>query len=206
MNPALYRMAKAPARIQVKRRQDFPKIEAGPVPELVTVDRSTECHVTPPDVAARMVEYMGHLPGGNLAEIGTPGRGLILEPSAGTGNLSRALVNAGLPASRIVQVERHIKLAEGLREFGSVANSCFLEYAQHNAAARVTFSGVIMNPPFSDVRKHVKAARSLLAKGGTLVALVPVTFETDSMETLEQLADDTFSTAKVRTKIIRIYG
>jgi hypothetical protein len=51
-----------------------------------------------------------------------------------------------------------------------------------------------MNPPFSDVRKHISAALSLMGRDGhaepaTLVALVPV---------------DTFSTARVNTKIIRI--
>lgn len=61
-----------------------------------------------------------------------------------------------------------------------------------------------MNPPFSDVRKHVAAALALLAPGGALVALVPVTFQHDRAETLETLPDDTFSTARVNTKIIRI--
>jgi hypothetical protein len=66
-----------------------------------------------------------------------------------------------------------------------------------------------MNPPFREVRKHIAAARDLMGPHGhgeapTLVALVPITFQTDGMETLEHLPDDTFDTAKVRTKIIRI--
>ena len=65
-----------------------------------------------------------------------------------------------------------------------------------------------MNPPFRELRKHVAAALSLLGRGGhdaaTLVALVPVTFEHPDAEHLETLPPDTFSPARVHTKIIRI--
>jgi hypothetical protein len=66
-----------------------------------------------------------------------------------------------------------------------------------------------MNPPFSDVRKHVAAALSLLGRGGhsepaTLVALVPVTFDHLEAVELERLPESTFSTARVWTKLIRI--
>ncbi|CTQ47615.1 hypothetical protein LAL4801_06077 [Roseibium aggregatum] len=66
-----------------------------------------------------------------------------------------------------------------------------------------------MNPPFSQVRKHMKAARSLLGRNGhqgpsTLVALVPITFEHEGAETMDILPEDTFSTCRVRTKIVRI--
>lgn len=199
MKREVYRMAKRPSFVPVKRRDDFPAIEAKPAPEVVTVDRATECHVTPMDVAARMVRYLGE----------TCDR-LTLEPSAGTGNLTRALLESGHSRYELTQVERHIQLASGLRQFGPVINRCFLEYAAE-ARGKVEFPRVIMNPPFSDVRKHIAAARSLMGRHGhpvppVLVALVPVTFETSGMETLEHLPEDTFSTAKVRTKIIRIYG
>jgi hypothetical protein len=42
------------------------------------------------------------------------------------------------------------------------------------------------------------------AEPATLVALVPVTFSHDEAETLETLPSDTFATAKVFTKIIRV--
>ena len=165
--------------------------------EVVAVDRATECHVTPPDVAARMVEYLG-----------APGDKLTLEPSAGTGNLSRALLESGHSRYELCQVERHIKLAGTLHKFGPVINRCFLEYAAE-ARGKVEFPRVIMNPPFSGVRQHVAAALSLMGRNGhdcapRLVALVPVTFRHPDAEELETLADDTFATAKVRTKIIRI--
>lgn len=68
---------------------------------------------------------------------------------------------------------------------------------------------IIMNPPFSEVRKHIAAALTLLGRGGheahaVLVALVPTTFVHPNAETLEILPTDTFATAKVHTKIIRI--
>jgi hypothetical protein len=189
MKPELYRMAKRPGSIPVRRRDDFAPIEAVAAPEIVTVDKFTA-----PDVAARMVDYLGDWPGRF---------GRVLEPSAGTGNLSRALIAAGYDPSQIVQVERHIRLSQGLHEFGCVANTCFLEYATSHCPGTVLFERIIMNPPFSDVRKHVAAARGLLAPGGALVALVPVTFRADDMDEIESLGPDTFATAKVWTKVIR---
>lgn len=199
MNPAVYKRPDKPLRLSVKRRDDFAPVAVAPAPEIVAVDRATECHVTPPDVAARMVEYLGRR-----------GDYLTLEPSAGTGNLSRALLDSGHSRYELCQIERHIKLAAGLHKYGPVINRCFLEYAEE-ARGKVEFPRIIMNPPFSDVRKHIAAARSLMGHHGheeapTLVALVPITFEADAMETLERLPDDTFATAKVRTKIVRFRG
>ncbi|MCY1170787.1 hypothetical protein D9M73_108770 [compost metagenome] len=140
--------------------------------------------------------------------LGDVGDYLTLEPSAGTGNLSRALIESGHSRYELVQVERHTKLAGQLHRFGTVINRCFLEYA-FEVRGKVQFPRVIMNPPFREVRKHIAAARDLMGAHGhseapTLVALVPITFQTDDMETLEHLPDDTFATAKVLTKIVRI--
>lgn len=190
MNPTVYQMARRPTPITVTRRTDFAKPAAVEVVPIVTVDRATECHVTPPEVAARLVDYLG-----------SPGNGATLEPSAGTGNISRALLAAGY--TDIVQVERHNSLAAGLDTFGVVVNRCFLEYAADTAAR---FDRIAMNPPFSGVRQHMRAAVALLAPGGRLVALVPVTFDAAGFETVEQLPDDTFSTARVRTKIVEYFN
>ncbi len=198
MKSDLYKMPKRPRLVAVRKRDRFAGPSIDPV-EIVTVDRFTECHVTPDDVAARMVEYLG--PQGDY---------LTLEPSAGTGQLSKALLAAGHSRYELVQIERHHKLAGQLHRFGPVVNACFLEWTEENAG-KVEFPRIIMNPPFRDVRKHMKAAESLLGSGGheeppVLVALVPVTFSHDRAETLETLGPDTFSTAKVHTKIIRITG
>lgn len=192
MKPACYTMKRPPERLTVRKRGEFAPLAKIETPEIVAVDKFTECHVTPPDVAARMVRYLG--PQGDY---------LTLEPSAGTGNLTRALLAAGCNAGCIVQVERHIRLSQGLPDTGQIVNRCFLEYAGEIEGLAI-FARCVMNPPFSDVRKHVAAALGLLQPGGVLVALVPVTFRHDLAETLEELPADTFATAKVYTKIIRI--
>ncbi|MEG3175812.1 methyltransferase type 11 [Sphingomonas sp. RB3P16] len=196
MNPAVYSRPAKPLRIPVRNRRDGAPVVPLELPAIVTVDKFTECHVTPADVAARMVDYLG-----------PPGDVLTLEPSAGTGNISRALSASGHSSCELVQVERHCTLSSGLGKYGAVINRCFLEYAAE-VAGRVEFPRVIMNPPFSAVKKHVAAAISLMGRGGhsetpTLVALVPVTFNLAGAETLETLPDDTFATARVHTKIIR---
>lgn len=195
MNPDVYRRPNKPLTIPVRRRGEFTPAVKVETPAVVMVDRATECHVTPPDIAARMVEYLGE-----------PGDFLTLEPSAGTGNLVRALLESGHSRHEICLVERHNSLAAALQHLSPVINRCFLEYAAE-VRGKVQFPRIIMNPPFSAVRRHVAAARSLLGADGhasaCLVALVPVTFDPEGCEVLEQLPEDTFSTARIRTKIIR---
>ena len=199
MKLAVYQRPTKPLRMTVNRREDFPAPSSTAEIEIVTVDKATECHVTPPDVAARMVEYLGQR-----------GDYLTLEPSAGTGNIVRALLEIGHSRYELCQVERHIRLASQLHKYGPVINRCFLEWAGE-VRGKVEFPRIIMNPPFSQVRKHIAAAKSLMGRHGhscppCLVALVPVTFHDEAAETLEALGADTFSTAKVHTKIIRIFG
>ena len=196
MKPSVYTRPAKPLFVATKRREDFAPLPKPGAVEIVTDDKATECHVTPDDVAARMVRYLGPV-----------GDYLTLEPSAGTGQLVRALLASGHSDCELTMVERHIKLASGLHQYGPVINRCFLEYADE-VRGKVQFPRIIMNPPFSQVRKHIAAALSLLGKGGhdqaTLVALVPITFNHDEAEHMETLPPDTFATAAVHTKIIRI--
>ncbi|MDF0490425.1 hypothetical protein PX554_20045 [Sphingomonas sp. H39-1-10] len=197
MKRSVYTRPAKPLRIAAKARSDFDKVDIPSAPEIVAVDKATECHVTPPEVAARMVRYLGPV-----------GDYLTLEPSAGTGNLSRALLESGHSRCELVQVERHIGVASQLRRFGTVINRCFLDYSAE-VRGKVEFPRVLMNPPFSHARQHIAAALDLMGPHGhveapTLVALVPDSFEAEGMEVLEHLPHDTFATAKVRTKIIRI--
>ena len=195
--PSIYSRPNKPLSIPVTRRRDRGALATMERAQPVTVDKATECHVTPDDVARRMVEYLG--PQGDY---------LTLEPSAGTGQLAKALLRAGHSPQELTMIERHTALANDLHALGPVINQCFLEYAEE-VKGRACFPRVIMNPPFSQCRKHVAAAVSLLGRGGheepaTLVALVPVTFQHPDAETLETLPDSTFSTARVNTKLIRI--
>lgn len=199
MKAGVYSRPAKPLFASVKRRRDFEPLAQAELVEIIAVDRATECHVTPPEVAARMVRYLGPV-----------GDYLTLEPSAGTGNLSRALLESGHSSTELVQVERHIRMAAALHQFGPVINRCFLEYADE-VRGKVQFPRIIMNPPFREVRKHMAAACSLMGRNGQgeparLVALVPITFEADGAVTLEELPDNTFATAKVWTKIVRIEG
>jgi len=119
---------------------------------------------TPPALAARMVE---------LAGIETGDR--VLEPSAGTGSILRAL----LPASRqqtaeIVAVEINRSLADIL-ESSHLADSvaCFDFLSLKPCALGEPFERIVANPPFhgaSDV-DHVKHALQFLRPGGRLVAI-----------------------------------
>jgi methylase of polypeptide subunit release factors len=114
---------------------------------------------TPPALAERVVE---------LAEIS--GRMTVLEPSAGTGNLIRAVL-AAAPDARLTAVEIEWNLAFHLQgQFGTVdvRNEDFLK------ANPGKFDRIVMNPPFqrgTDV-KHVRHAATMLAPGGRLVSIV----------------------------------
>ncbi|AUQ95964.1 Phospholipid N-methyltransferase [Phaeobacter inhibens] len=197
--PRIYARPNKPLTIPVRKRGKVTPLEAFEAfeaPEVITVDKFTECHVTPDDVARRMVEYLG--PQGDY---------LTLEPSAGTGQLARALIASGHSICELTMIERHNTLANGLRRIGPTLNRCFLEYADE-VKGKAEFPRIIMNPPFKQVRAHIKAALSLLRPNGhdtaTLVALVPSTFRHDECEHLEDLPEDTFATARVRTKIVRV--
>lgn len=190
--PSIYSRPNKPLFVAVPKRDHGGK--SAPVVALAAplmVHASSECHVTPPDVAARMVARVGGLAGRS-----------VLEPSAGTGNLARAILAAG-PVGSLTLVEMHCALAGGLHGLGDVVNMDFLEYARDTVAR---FDVIIMNPPFSKVRAHVAAARSLLTAGGVLVALVPVTFCGEDFQGVETLSNETFKTAKVSTKVVIFYA
>jgi len=166
-------------------------------PVVLTVDCRAECHVTPPDVALRMVAYAG---------LDEP-ESLWCDPSAGTGNLVQAMLDSGVAAEQITAIEINISLNEFLAKrfpLSLLYSGCCLGYAQQGKH-RSGFKKVVMNPPFSRVKAHVLAAVEMLSFGGTLVALVPVTFDLDGFELVETLPPDTFATAKVHTKIVRYF-
>lgn len=116
---------------------------------------------TPPDIAAHMVELADLQPGIT-----------VLEPSAGTGNIVRAIIDA--VDTEIVGVEINRALCNQL-------NKTFPSYKLHTDCADFlslngelgTFDRIIMNPPFengADI-KHIKHAFRKLNPGGKLVAL-----------------------------------
>lgn len=107
----------------------------------------------------------------------------ILEPSCGDGRIMDALRRAG--ARNIFGVEVDIGRVRQARAKGhTVLLDNFLEtkFAE-------LFDIVIMNPPFYGKHyvKHVMHAWSLLAPGGTLIAILPITARDDHGQ-LDELA------------------
>lgn len=191
--PPMYSRPNKPLFVPVPQRDWRERtITAEALTAPAVVDAATECHVTPPEVAARMADYLGE-----VRDVD------VLEPSAGTGNLARAVLENGCNPVRLTMIEMHSRLVEGLRSIGPVECADFLEWATDARGSRV-FGAIIMNPPFRKVGAHITAARSVLASGGTLIALVPITFDGSGFDVLETLPADTFSTAKVHTKVVRL--
>lgn len=201
MDASLYQRHDNPKRMIVTQRRGAPARVHLSSPEIVCVDSATECHVTPPHVAARMVGYLGDV-----------GEGLTMDPQAGTGNLLRALVDAGYASRDLVAIERHIELCNVIRQRfkdeGSIKpiNDCFLGYAKMSAG-KIEYPRIITNPPFRKVKQHMDAALSLLGRAdresACLVALVPCTYQHDEAGILEELPRDTFDTSAVSTIIVR---
>lgn len=117
---------------------------------------------TPPELAARMVATAAIRPGDR-----------VLEPSAGTGNLIRAIPdNSG---AAIVAVEINQSLADRLESPGGMPAGIDVhceDFLQWYGDVDL-FDRIIMNPPFvngADIA-HIKHAVGLLKPGGRLVAL-----------------------------------
>lgn len=133
----------------------------GALKQGVLVVSAPQLFLTPPALAERMVE---------LAEI-EPGQ-RVLEPSAGTGNILKAI-----PAHAVkVAVEINRELAENLKWTHGVAGEFGLttypgDFLELNNLG--TFDRVVMNPPFAHAQdiEHIKRACALLKPGGRLVAL-----------------------------------
>ena len=117
---------------------------------------------TPAELAARVVALL-------------PGKGRLLEPSAGLGRLFKAFrdVDADSP---VVLVEVAAECAGELyRATEGDANATLVQgdFFEQSPERLGTFERIVMNPPFergADIR-HIFRAREFLAPGGTLVAI-----------------------------------
>ena len=112
---------------------------------------------TPTDLAEQVIEAADIQPGHR-----------ILEPSAGTGNLLKALPCVR-PQGFIVAVEINHDLAKTLNDWADEIHCAdFLSWSSPKQ-----FDRIVMNPPFengADI-KHILHALTMLAPGGRLVAL-----------------------------------
>ena len=113
---------------------------------------------TPPEIAARMVELAGIEPDHK-----------VLEPSAGTGNILKAIGNA--PDKTAVEI--NWQLVELLARSGiSGLHIHRADFLECNGSLG-KFDRIVMNPPFengADI-KHIRHAITFLKPGGRLVAL-----------------------------------
>lgn len=200
MNNNLYKRPDKPRTVNYQTRSN----EAVPpsfdkLPEPIAVNKETECHVTPLDIARRMVSYAN-------IDLSFDLDFNVLEPHAGTGQIVQAYLDAGLMKNEIVTVEKNYDLCDSIyKRFNSEIipeHNCFLEFSENYQGQ--PFHAIVCNPPFKKIKKHINAAVNLLAPGCSLVSIVPSTFNHHDHVVLEHLSADTFASTKVNTKIIRI--
>lgn len=124
----------------------------------------TQFFPTPDVVARQVIKHSG---------LENVDRAVILEPSAGSGALLKALPDKEGFIKYVVEPdEKNIK---ELKRQGYSVNECTFEQFYDNAMSKdLKFTHVIMNPPFSQSRDviHVMKAYDLLKDGGRLVAIV----------------------------------
>ena len=128
-----------------------------------TLAKNYGFYPTPSDAAARLLEaarlyrHKDELP----LE--------ILEPSAGTGNLARLLVNEG---AVVDCVEVHADRAAELHRFGNYRRVITCDFLK--VQPNTLYDRVVMNPPFDRERDidHVMHALKFLKPAGRLVAIM----------------------------------
>lgn len=123
---------------------------------------------TPNDLAEQMAKSIAKkVHNINLAP------GPILEPSAGTGNLVKAMdrvfshgsdTKLDIDCIELSSSCRAILKKEGFR----VVHDDFLTYKPHKR-----YKAIVMNPPFSDGIAHLKKAISIMQNGGAIRCILP---------------------------------
>lgn len=173
----------------------------------IEVVTAPQLFVTPPWLAARIVERASVQP-----------HMRVLEPSAGTGNILRALPDSSTRVA--VEINPTLANAPYLQAVAQVHCGDFLTCGDELGA----FDRILMNPPFAkgqDV-EHVFHALKFLKPNGRLVAILSagVTFRQDRRATelreliaqrdgtIENLPEDTFvaSGTHVRTVLVTMNG
>jgi phospholipid N-methyltransferase len=152
------------AQSQAERAGRFRRIagraENGTAPVAVS---SWQLFPTPAAVAERMMDAAELAPGLR-----------VLEPSAGTGNLVRAMLARGVRAEDVTACEVSAVVArEFARDFPTVplVVDDFLE--QSAVTLGGPFDRIVANPPFhrGEDARHILHAAGMLAPGGVLVGL-----------------------------------
>lgn len=92
---------------------------------------------------------------------------IILEPSAGTGNIVDYLAKAG--AKEVLTCEINEKFRPILAEKSQLVGTDFLELTAEEISH---IDMVVMNPPFSTIRKHILHAWEIAPGGCEIISLV----------------------------------
>lgn len=194
--PAAVRQYQAPEPTKFDALKDT--LAAG-----VKVVTAPQLFPTPLDLAARMV---------NIGDV-RPGHE-VLEPSAGTGNILKAIKGrfTGFDVPITTAVEVSISLADQLRLNCPGSRIECADFMECNGNLG-KFDRIIMNPPFengSDI-KHIKHALTFLKPGGRLVAICAGGPRQEEVlrplaTTWERLPADTFKAAgtSVNTVLLSI--
>jgi hypothetical protein len=168
----------------------------------VKVVSAPQLFPTPPGLAARMAVLLDAHRGQT-----------VLEPSAGTGRLTRA-VRSVEPAAEIVAVEINSELSDALK--GDALSACSWVYRADFLGwtdARESFDRAILNPPFADAQdiEHIMRAFAFLLPGGKLVALCANgprqnaklrPFVESNEGTWEELPEDTFAESGTHVRAV----
>lgn len=134
---------------------------------------------TPPEV----IEYM-------LQTVSIRNK-IVLEPSAGSGNIVKYLINEG--AKKIITCEIEPTLQPALAKISTFLKPNFLD-VRADEISQIDF--IIMNPPFSEASRHILHAFEIMPEGCQLIALC-------NIETI----NNTYSQSRLTIKsIIERYG
>lgn len=162
-------------------------------PAPLAVHATSDCFVTPPEVAERMADYA------NL-EAGL----IVCDGSAGTGNLLKAIIDTQENVELFAN-ELNYDLYQSIKN-RFIDQSLTITQGDFLAFELPKVDRFILNPPFKNrsAYKHIEHAKSLLNSDGSIIALVPSNFHIDGMYTIEDLPSGTFSNTAISTKIIEI--
>ena len=119
---------------------------------------------TPREIGDRMCE---------IAEINEHSR--VLEPSAGKGDLVKAIIAAGAQSVYCMEVNPEMIMSlEKLNCAGTIVVVHCGDFLEAKLTDKININRVIMNPPFSKQQdiNHIREAYTVLAPGGVLVSVI----------------------------------
>lgn len=133
-------------------------VQSGVIPDAV----AHQYYPTPDELAQQMVAWADIQPGDEC-----------LEPSAGTGAIARLLPREKTTCVEVAALHKAVMETLGYHCY----QADFMEWDPDRA-----FDRIVMNPPYSKGRwkAHTLRANGMLAPGGRLVALLPVSARNDA--------------------------